>query len=988
MQARPLMSIDEMRNVAKSRPEECPGEALHEADGEKWVAFDDVTGQRLDPGLMRKARMDEIAYFREMGVYEKVDLQECWEVTGKAPIAVRWVDINKGDSESPNYRSRLVAKEFNTGVCPELYAATPPSECLRLMLSLLASTRKQGAGLMYADVSRAYFYAKAKRPVYVKLPEEDLEEGDEHRCGRLLMSMYGTRDAALNWSLEYSETLAAAGYDQGKGNSCLFHNAKLGVSVMVHGDDFIGVGPEEHLKELRKTLEEKYKLKVEMLGRKGEEKKEIKILNKIVRETEDGIELEADPRHVEIAIRELGIAECKPAATPGIKEVAKSDADGAKIKQSEIRRNVQKDIDEAKMKNEETIDAAAMSERDDEIDAIATAKESMGENSDWQDSDINGEWNNDEDGPKDDDDPELGPEEARLYRGVAARFNYIAPDRADIAFAVKEAARSMSAPRESDLKKLRRLGKYLLGKPRLIMRFQWQDPTSTITAFTDSDWAGCQKSAKSTSGGALCIGEHVIKTYSKQQKTVALSSAEAELYAMVAASAEALGLQAYARDLGMEMACEMFCDSSAALGISQRAGIGKVRHLRTQGLWVQEVRVSGRIAYKKVLGEKNPADLMTKHMGVDLAQRHLETLNMKMIGGRSEAAPTIDSIVHGWFVDTDGNACDSNVERKKTRFLEIVELHYIPAIGMGRRTPTRGSSRRRLETASGRADAPYGWETQTRNAATSTVMNIDEEISVKVHEGQEETAREASMEKVHEDDGDGNREQDDVGHSDCLMIRGDGQSWADQEPGEQICASRWWGLRPSTVNRGIDAIDIENPDRIEGEVECGRKARMLVNEVAQSRIESRRGGGGFGPGSRAHLCGVEMHRRLNSTTAPPDFVQSESAFLVRGAPKEEREVLMSGDVARWSGVHARVGTQRACTCIESCVCALPCFRMRTTEHRRISFPMRLGSSPLRIQVSKLSLCVRSRVCTCYSLRVVAERRLKDLRSSRRGLRNP
>ena len=51
--------------------------------------------------------------------------------------------------------------------------------------------------MMYADVSRAYFYARAVRPVYVKIPPEDTEEGDEARCGKLLMSMYGTRKAAL-----------------------------------------------------------------------------------------------------------------------------------------------------------------------------------------------------------------------------------------------------------------------------------------------------------------------------------------------------------------------------------------------------------------------------------------------------------------------------------------------------------------------------------------------------------------------------------------------------------------------------------------------------------------------------------------------------------------------------------------------------------------------------------------------------------------------
>ena len=65
---------------------------------------------------------------------------------------------------------------------------------------------------MYADVSRAYFYAKAVRTAYVKLLEEDQEEGDAGKCGRLRMSMHGTRDAAFNWASEYSETRLAAGF--------------------------------------------------------------------------------------------------------------------------------------------------------------------------------------------------------------------------------------------------------------------------------------------------------------------------------------------------------------------------------------------------------------------------------------------------------------------------------------------------------------------------------------------------------------------------------------------------------------------------------------------------------------------------------------------------------------------------------------------------------------------------------------------------------
>ena len=151
--------------------------------------------------------------------------------------------------------------------------------------------------------------------MYVRLPEWDTQPGDENMCGKLLMSMYDTRDAALNWAIEYCDTLKAAGYVQGKGNPCLFFNEGIGVAVMVHGDDFIGVGPDKHLDNLKSTLENKYKLKIERLGKREGEKLEIRILNKIVRETDAGIELEADPRHAEI--------DAKASQVPGSKEESK-----------------------------------------------------------------------------------------------------------------------------------------------------------------------------------------------------------------------------------------------------------------------------------------------------------------------------------------------------------------------------------------------------------------------------------------------------------------------------------------------------------------------------------------------------------------------------------------------------------------------------------------------------------------------------------------
>ena len=97
-----------------------------------------------------------------MRVYEKVDVGEVMRAKGKRPSAVRWVDISKGNSAQSDYRSHhdVVAKEFRgNDDRPKWYAATPPSECLKLVFLKLASNN--GHKVLYADVSRAYLYASA-----------------------------------------------------------------------------------------------------------------------------------------------------------------------------------------------------------------------------------------------------------------------------------------------------------------------------------------------------------------------------------------------------------------------------------------------------------------------------------------------------------------------------------------------------------------------------------------------------------------------------------------------------------------------------------------------------------------------------------------------------------------------------------------------------------------------------------------------------------
>ena len=112
----------------------------------------------------------------------------------------------------------MVGRDIKTDNRPDLFAATPPLESLKYVLSLCASTRSHR--ILSIDVKRAYFYALAKRALFIVLPAEDRLPGDEDKVGRLNLSLYGTRDAAQNWTQEYTKTIQAAGFNVGKASPC------------------------------------------------------------------------------------------------------------------------------------------------------------------------------------------------------------------------------------------------------------------------------------------------------------------------------------------------------------------------------------------------------------------------------------------------------------------------------------------------------------------------------------------------------------------------------------------------------------------------------------------------------------------------------------------------------------------------------------------------------------------------------------------------
>ena len=395
-----------------------------------------------------------------------------------------------------------------------IFAATPPLESIRFLLPLQRS--RPGYKVMFVDIRRAHWTAKIDRLVYVKLPEEAITVGSvEPMCGRLNKAMYGCRDAARQWEAEITDFSVENGFVPGLGSPVLFVNMVRDIKVSVHGDDVTALGLPSDLQWLRERFLDRYEIKYGgTLGDGPEDVQDVMILNRLVHYGEYETTIEADPRHVQILLRELHLQEAKSAVTPGVKS----------------------------------------------------------DNTDGQ---------------------ELSAEETRRYRSFVMRGCYLSLDRPDIAYACKELARAMSCPRQTDWNGLKRLCRYLKGVPRLIWKYPDQVEQDSLTMFTDSDDAGCSKSRKSTSAGALLHGCHLIKFYSSTQHIISLSSGESEFYAGIKAGSTLLGAISMAMDLGEVRKGILTFDATAAKAMLSRKGHGRAKHIDRSFLWLQQRVHSG-----------------------------------------------------------------------------------------------------------------------------------------------------------------------------------------------------------------------------------------------------------------------------------------------------------------------------------------------------------------------------------------------------------
>ena len=154
---------------------------------------DEYTGETLPSDWIKEAIFDEIHYFNTH-VWTGIPAEVARSDPEAKIIGTRWVLNNKGDIHNPDVRARLVAQEVGDGPDSAFYAATPPLESKRLLLSQWATERERNGQclkLSFIDVRKAYFHGRPTSKLFVRLPKEmGMPAG---YVARLERAMYGTR---------------------------------------------------------------------------------------------------------------------------------------------------------------------------------------------------------------------------------------------------------------------------------------------------------------------------------------------------------------------------------------------------------------------------------------------------------------------------------------------------------------------------------------------------------------------------------------------------------------------------------------------------------------------------------------------------------------------------------------------------------------------------------------------------------------------------
>ena len=129
----------------------------------------------------------------------------------------------------------------------------------------------------------------------------------------------------------------------------------------------------------------------------------------------------------------------------------------------------------------------------------------------------------------------------------------------------------------------------------------------------------------------MMIGRHLLRAWSSTQPSIAMSSAEAEYYALAEGATRSLGLQSMMRELGLRKNIFVQTDSSAAKSFASQRGLGRMRHIEVKDLWLQEAIRRSRLRVVKIRGEEKPAVVFTKYLSAADTELQCARMNVELV---------------------------------------------------------------------------------------------------------------------------------------------------------------------------------------------------------------------------------------------------------------------------------------------------------------------------------------------------------------------